>query len=154
MQYARCSLNVALAGRKNIVNFFVRKERKKMNKVHLIGRLGRDAELRYARNGSAVCNLSLATSESYKDKNGEKVEKTEWHRISVFGRTAETLSPMLIKGCLISVEGSAKTRTWTDQQNNERKSTEINAQRIQLLERKRPAEAAPDAGEYPPPYDM
>ena len=107
-----------------------------LNKVMLIGRLGRDPELRYSQSGMPIANLRLATDESYVDKEGNKVERTEWHSIVVFQRQAENCANYLTKGSLIYVEGSLQTRKWQDQQGQDRYTTEIKAQRINFLERK------------------
>lgn len=98
-----------------------------LNKVELIGNLGADPELRYLQNGGAVANLNIATSESWKDKTtGEKKEKTEWHRVVIFGKLAEIAGEYLRKGNKVFIEGSLQTRKWTDQQGVERYTTEIN----------------------------
>ena len=107
-----------------------------LNRVMIIGRLGRDPELRYTQSGVAVCNLNLATDESYTDRDGNKVEKTEWHRITAFQRTAENCANYLAKGSLVYVEGSLQTRKWQDQQGQDRYTTEIKADRVQFLDRK------------------
>ncbi|MBQ9405844.1 MAG: single-stranded DNA-binding protein [Desulfovibrio sp.] len=107
-----------------------------LNKVMLIGRLGRDPELRYTQNGTPVASLNVATDESYTDRDGNKVERTEWHRVSVFQRQAENCANYLAKGSLVYVEGSLQTRKWQDQQGQDRYTTEIKAQRVQFLERK------------------
>jgi len=99
---------------------------KGVNKVILIGNLGQDPEIRYMPNGGAVANLTLATSESWKDKaTGETKEKTEWHRISIFGNLAEIAGEYLKKGSKIYVEGKLQTRKWQDQSGADRYSTEI-----------------------------
>ena len=107
-----------------------------MNKVMLIGRLGRDPELRYATNGSPVATLRIATDESYTDRDGQKVARTEWHSVVVFQRQAENCQTYLKKGSLIFVEGSLQTRKWQDQQGQDRYTTEIKAARVQFLDRK------------------
>ena len=107
-----------------------------LNKVMLIGRLGRDPELRYSQSGLPIANLRLATDESYVDKEGNKVERTEWHSIVVFQRQAENCANYLTKGSLIYVEGSLQTRKWQDQQGQDRYTTEVKAQRVNFLERK------------------
>lgn len=106
-----------------------------LNKVMLIGRLGRDPELRYAQ-GVPVTTLNIATDESYTDKSGNKVDKTEWHRVNVWGRQAENCSNYLAKGSLVYVEGSLQTRKYQDQQGQDRYATDIRAQRVQFLDRK------------------
>ena len=107
-----------------------------VNKVILVGRLGRDPELRYASSGMPIANLRIATDESYVDRDGNKVEKTEWHTVVVFQRAAENCANYLGKGSLVYVEGSLQTRKWQDQQGQDRYSTEVKAQRVQFLERK------------------
>lgn len=107
-----------------------------LNKVMIIGRLGRDPELRYTQSGAPICSLAVATDESYQDRDGNKVDRTEWHRVSVFQRAAENCANYLAKGSLVYVEGSLQTRKWTDQQGVERYTTEIKAQRVQFLDRK------------------
>ena len=115
-----------------------------LNKVMIIGRLGRDPELRYTQSGSPVASLNVATDESYTDRDGNKVDRTEWHRVSVFQRQAENCANFLAKGSLIYVEGSLQTRKWQDQQGQDRYTTEIKAQRVQFLDRK--GDAPRDAG--------
>jgi single-strand DNA-binding protein len=107
-----------------------------MNKVLLIGRLGKDPELRYTANGSPIANLSIATNESYADRGGNMVDRTEWHTVVVFQRQAENCQTYLRKGSLVFVEGSLQTRKWQDQQAQDRYTTEIKATRIQFLDRK------------------
>ena len=104
-----------------------------LNKVMIIGRLGRDPELRYTQSGSPVASLNIATDESYTDREGNKVDRTEWHRVSVFQRQAENCANYLTKGSLVYVEGSLQTRKWQDQQGQDRYTTEIKADRITLL---------------------
>ena len=104
-----------------------------MNKVILIGNLGQDAELRYTPGGAAVTTLSLATTERWNDKDGGKQERTEWHRVILWGKTAESLAPYLLKGKQISVEGKIQTRKWEDKEGNDRYTTEIRADRVELL---------------------
>ncbi len=107
-----------------------------LNKVMIIGRLGRDPELRYAANGTPMANLRIATDESYTDRDGNKVERTEWHTVVVFQRQAENCANYLGKGSLVFVEGSLQTRKWQDQQGQDRYSTEIKAARVQFLDRR------------------
>lgn len=98
-----------------------------LNKVELIGNLGADPELRYLQNGGAVANLNIATSESWNDKTtGEKKEKTEWHRVVIFGKLAEIAGEYLRKGSKVFIEGSLQTRKWQDQAGVDRYTTEIN----------------------------
>lgn len=107
-----------------------------LNKVMLIGRLGRDPELRYAQNGTPIANLRIATDESYTDRDGNKVDRVEWHTVVVFQRAAENCANYLGKGSLVFVEGSLQTRKWQDQNGQDRYSTEIKAQRVQFLDRR------------------
>ncbi|MCF8057647.1 MAG: single-stranded DNA-binding protein [Bacteriovoracaceae bacterium] len=104
-----------------------------INKVMLIGRLGSDPELKYTPSGSAVCNFSLATSESWTDKSGQKQEKTEWHRVVVWGKLAELCNQYLAKGRQAFIEGSLQTRQWDDKSGQKRYTTEINAKNVQFL---------------------
>jgi len=104
-----------------------------VNKVILIGNLGRDPEVRYMPSGDAVANISIATTETWKDKNGEKQEKTEWHRVAMFGKTAEIAGEYLKKGSQVYIEGRLETRKWTDKEGQERTTTEIRADRMQML---------------------
>lgn len=119
-----------------------------VNRVLLIGNLGRDPELKYLPSGDAVCNFSIATSEIWKDKAGEKQEATEWHRISFFGKAAEVCGKYLTKGSTVYIEGSIRTRKWTDKDGTEKYSTEIKGERMQMLGGK-PAQG--DAEEKPAP---
>ncbi len=107
-----------------------------LNKVMIIGRLGRDPELRYSASGTPMANLRIATDESYTDRDGNKVERTEWHTVVVFQRQAENCANYLGKGSLVFVEGSLQTRKWQDQQGQDRYTTEIKAQRVQFLDRR------------------
>lgn len=104
-----------------------------VNKVILIGNLGRDPELRYTQNGQAVVNFTLATSENWTDKGGERVERTEWHRIVVWGKVGELCAQYLAKGRTVYIEGRIQTREWEDKEGNKRQTTEINAQTVQFL---------------------
>ncbi|MEN6374958.1 MAG: single-stranded DNA-binding protein [Smithella sp.] len=107
-----------------------------VNKAILIGRLGRDPEVRYTPDGAMVTNFTLATDESYKDKNGEKVQRTEWHRIVAFGKLAEICGNYLVKGKLVFVEGRIQTRSWEDKDGVKRFTTEIIANNMQMLDSK------------------
>lgn len=123
-----------------------------LNKVILIGRLGQDPKLSYTPSGSPVAEFSLATDESYTDRQGQRQDKTEWHRIKVWDRQAEICSNYLAKGRLVYVEGRISTRKWQDQQGQDRYFTEIIAQKVLFLEsRGTGAEAAPDSDYAPPP---
>lgn len=132
-----------------------------VNKVILVGNLGRDAELRYTPGGAAVANFSIATTETWTDKNtGQRQEHTEWHRVDLWGKRAEALQQYLTKGLKIYVEGSLRTRQWEDRDGNKRYSTDIRADRIEFIDRRgegggrrsdgeghsQPSASAPDQG--------
>jgi len=104
-----------------------------VNKVILVGNLGADPEMRYLPSGEAVANLRLATTDTWKDKDGNKQEKTEWHRVSFFGRQAEVCGQYLKKGSQIYVEGSIRTRKYTDKDGVEKYATDIRGDRMQML---------------------
>jgi len=105
-----------------------------INKVILIGNIGKDPEIRYTSSGGAVANCSIATSETWKDKHtGDKVEKTEWHSLVFFGRLAEVVGEYVQKGSKIYVEGRLQTRKWQDKSGNDRYTTEIVANEMQML---------------------
>jgi len=104
-----------------------------VNKVILIGNLGRDPETRYTTGGDAVTNLRIATTETWKDKSGEKQEKTEWHTVVLFGRQAEIAGEYLKKGRSVYIEGRLQTRKYTDKEGVEKYSTEVVGDRMQLL---------------------
>ena len=104
-----------------------------VNKVILLGNLGRDPETRYTTGGDAVTNLNIATSEQWKDKSGEKQERTEWHRVVLFGRQAEIAGEYLKKGRSVYIEGRLQTRKYTDKDGVEKYATEIVGDRMQLL---------------------
>jgi single-strand DNA-binding protein len=106
---------------------------KGVNKVILVGNLGNDPEVRYMPNGNAVANLSLATSESWKDQQGQPQERTEWHRLTMYRRLAEIAGEYLKKGSQIYVEGKLQTRKWQDQQGNDKYTTEIIVDQMQML---------------------
>ncbi|MFN9028789.1 MAG: single-stranded DNA-binding protein [Betaproteobacteria bacterium] len=126
-----------------------------INKVILIGNLGRDPETRYTADGAAITNVSIATTDSWKDKaSGEKKEVTEWHRVVFFDRLAEVAGEYLRKGSQIYVEGRLQTRKWTDKEGQERYTTEIRADRMQMLGSRQGAGGgmgAPDMDEAPAP---
>ena len=107
-----------------------------LNKVMLIGHLGKDPELKYGSSGNPVCTMTLATDEGYTDKDGNKVDRVEWHRIVAYQRLAETCGQYLQKGRLVYVEGKLQTRKWQDQNGQDRYTTEVVAQRVQFLGRK------------------
>ena len=104
-----------------------------VNKAILIGRLGRDPEMRHTGGGSPVCNFSLATDASYTDKAGQRQKKTEWHHIVAWGKLAENCSKLLSKGKLAYVEGRLQTREWNDRDGNKRRTTEIVINRMRVL---------------------
>ena len=104
-----------------------------VNKVILIGNLGRDPETRYMPDGAAITNISVATTDTWKDKQGEKQEKTEWHRVAFFGKLAEIAGEYLKKGSQVYVEGRLQTRKWQDKDGNDKYTTEIVADRMQML---------------------
>src|SRR3974390_1756615 len=104
-----------------------------VNKVILVGNLGRDAELRYTPGGAAVATINMATTEVWNDKSGQRQEKTEWHRVVLWGKTAESLNEYLTKGKQIYVEGRLQTRQWDDKDGNKRYTPEIRGDRVVLL---------------------
>jgi single-strand DNA-binding protein len=105
-----------------------------INKVIVVGNLGQDPETRYMPSGSAVTNLSIATSEAWKDKqSGESKERTEWHRVAMFGKLAEIAAEYLRKGSQVYIEGKLRTRKWQDKSGNDRYTTEIIADEMQML---------------------
>ena len=118
-----------------------------VNKVIVLGNLGREPEVKYLPNGDAVCNFSLATTESWKDKNGQKQDKTEWHNIVLFRKLAEIAGEYLKKGRPAYIEGRLQTRKWTDKEGNERYTTEIIGEQMQMLGGK--DDAKPTAPEAP-----
>jgi single-strand DNA-binding protein len=136
-----------------------------VNKVILLGRLGQDPELKYTPSGAAVCNFSMATSESWTDKaSGQKQERTEWHRVVVWGKLAELCNQYLSKGRQAFVEGRLQTRSWEDNNGNKRYTTEINANTVQFIgantgtsdratTNEAPAAAASSPQEYSIPTD-
>lgn len=107
-----------------------------MNKVILIGNLGKDPELHRFESGNSVARFTLATNEAYKDRQGNKVERTEWHNISVFGKSAEVAEKYLKKGSSVCVEGSIRSRDYTDKSNVQRRFYEITCDRFVMLDRK------------------
>src|SRR3972149_9107762 len=104
-----------------------------VNKAILIGSLGKDPEVRYMPSGEAIANITLATTDTWKDKSGEKQERTEWHRVSFFGRQAEVVGEYLKKGSQIYVEGRIQTRKWQDKEGQDRYTTEIVADEMKRL---------------------
>lgn len=104
-----------------------------INKVILVGNLGRDPEVRYTPSGTAVANFTLATTESWTDRDGEKQSHTEWHRVVAWRRLGEICGEYLAKGKQVYIEGRIRTKEWEDQEGNKRKTTEIEAQTMQML---------------------
>jgi single-strand DNA-binding protein len=104
-----------------------------VNKVILVGNLGRDPEMRYMPSGDALTSFSIATTDTWKDKSGQRQERTEWHRISMFGKQAEIAGQYLKKGSSVYIEGRLQTRKWTDKEGHERNTTEVVADRMQML---------------------
>jgi single-strand DNA-binding protein len=121
-----------------------------VNRVILVGNLGRDAELRFTGGGAAVSKFSVATTESFKGRDGEKKEETEWHRISYWGKNAETLSQYLLKGKQVYIEGRLRTEKWKDKEGNDRTSVEVKADRVVLLGGGPRREADRDEGHHEP----
>jgi len=117
-----------------------------VNKVILVGRLGRDPETRYTGGGQAVANFSVATDETYKDRNGEKQKRTEWHKIVVWGKQAEIAQQYLKKGSLIFIEGRIQSREWQDKEGQKRTSFEIVANNFRMLGGRSEGAAAASAG--------
>ena len=121
-----------------------------MNKAMLIGNLGADPEVRYTQDGTAVANLRVATTERYKDRNGNRQERTEWHRVVLFGKLAEIAGQYLTKGRKVFIEGRIETQKWQDKDGNDRYTTQVRASQLQMLDSKKgdaaPAAAAPAAG--------
>ena len=129
-----------------------------INKVILIGNIGKDPEIRYMPSGDAMVNLTLATTDSWKDKNGEKQERTEWHRVAIFGKLAEIAGEYLKKGSQVYFEGSLKTRKWTNKEGQDQYTTEVIADKMQMLggrggsanmENNGPAESKPSRSNAP-----
>jgi single-strand DNA-binding protein len=118
-----------------------------VNKVFLIGRLGADPEVRYTPEGTMVTSFRLATDEQWKDKSGQKVQRTEWHRIVTFGKLAEICGNYLSKGKLIFVDGRIRTQSWEDKEGNKRYTTEIVAANMQMLDSKGQGKGQEPAGE-------
>src|SRR5262245_5348886 len=125
-----------------------------VNKVILIGNLGRDPELKYTPQQNAVCNFTLATNERFTDRSGAKQERTEWHRIVVWGKQAEICQKYLKKGKQVYIEGTLTTREWNDKDGNKRYTTEIKALRVQMLGSRgeAPEEVREEAGAAAAPF--
>jgi len=122
-----------------------------VNKVILIGNLGKDPEVRYMPSGEAVTNISLATTDTWKDKQGEKQERTEWHRVSFFSKLAEIAGEYLKKGSPVYIEGRLQTRKWQNKEGQDQYTTEIIADRMQMLGGKSRQEESETKPNYNPP---
>lgn len=120
-----------------------------VNKVILIGRVGQDPEVRYTSSGAPVANFSLATDESFKSRNGEQQQHTEWHRVVAWNKLAEICGEYLTKGKLVYIEGSIRSRQWEDQSGNKRTSYDIVARNMQMLGSRTDSERATGAGARP-----
>jgi len=107
-----------------------------VNRVILVGRLGADPEVRYTQDGTMVTTFRMATDEQWKDKSGNREQRTEWHRVVTYRKLAEICGEYLAKGSLVFIEGRIQTRSWTDKEGNKRFSTEIIAQNMKMLDRK------------------
>ncbi|MEK7679957.1 MAG: single-stranded DNA-binding protein [Deltaproteobacteria bacterium] len=123
-----------------------------VNKVILIGNLGKDPEIRYTPQGAAVCNFSIATARAWKDKDGNKKEETDWHNIVAFGKLAEICGEYLSKGRQVYIDGRIQTRSWDDKDGNKRYTTEIIANEMQMLGPK-PAARGEGQGKAEPPQE-
>lgn len=120
---------------------------KGVNKVIIVGNLGNDPEVRYMPNGNAVANLSVATSESWKDQQGQQQSKTEWHKVTMYRKLAEIAGEYLKKGSQVFIEGKLQTRKWQDQQGNDKYTTEIIADNMQMLgSNQNSGQSAPSSG--------
>jgi single-strand DNA-binding protein len=117
-----------------------------VNKAILVGRLGRDPEVRYTSGGQAVCNFTLATDESFKDRSGERQKRTEWHRIVLWGKLAEIAQQYLKKGMLVYIEGRIQSRQWDDRDGNKRTTVEIVGNVMRMLTSRADSAAAAAAG--------
>ena len=125
-------------------------QKNSLNKVILIGNLGQDPEARFTPQGTAVTNLSIATNESWKDQSGETQDRTEWHRVVMYGRMAETAADYMKKGQMVYVEGRLNTREWEDQNQIKRKTTEIRCDNFTMLGRRSDAPAGQSQGTMSP----
>jgi len=122
-------------------------QRNSINKVILVGNLGQDPEGRFTPQGTAVTNLSVATNESWKDQNGEIQERTEWHRVVMYGKMAETANEYMNKGQMVYIEGRLQTREWEDQNQVKRKTTEIRCDNFTMLGKR--GDAPPQGSRQP-----
>ena len=121
-------------------------QKNSLNKVILIGNLGQDPEARFTPQGTAVTNLSVATNESWKDQNGDMQDRTEWHRIVMYGRMAETASEYMKKGQMVYVEGRLHTREWEDKNQIKRRTTEIRCDNFTMLGKRTDSEVSSPSG--------
>ena len=124
-----------------------------VNKVIILGRLGKDPETRYMPDGGAIANITVATNTTWKDKSGEKQEATEWHRVAFFGKTAEIAGEYLKKGSQVYIEGKLKTRKWQDKDGQDRYTTEIIADEMQMLGGRQGLGGGDSSSEYSRPSD-
>lgn len=124
-----------------------------INKVILVGHLGKDPDSKYLPDSTPVTNFTVATGSSYKDKSGNKVEKTEWHKIVAFGKLAEICTQYLTKGKLVYIEGRIQTRAWDDKEGVKKYTTEIVASSMQMLDSKKKEESNIPEEHYVPPED-
>jgi len=122
-----------------------------LNMAQIIGHLGHDPEVRYTLEGTAVVNLAVATNETWKDKDGEKQERTEWHRVVLFGKVAEIAAEYLKKGSLVYLQGRLQTRKWQGEDGQDRYATEVVAERMRMLGGKGETQAAPVRSHQGPP---
>lgn len=116
-----------------------------LNRAQIIGRLGKPVEMKYGQSGNAIALMTVATDESYTDKSGQRQSVTEWHRVVVYGKTAENCGQFLDKGSLVFVEGKLRTRKWQDSAGQQRFTTEIIADRVQFLDRRQDTQQAAPA---------
>jgi single-strand DNA-binding protein len=124
-----------------------------VNKVILMGTLGKDPELKFTPGGSAVCSFSIATKETWYDEKNEKHEKTEWHKIVVWGKKAESCNQYLAKGSQVYIEGKLQTRSWDDKDGTKRYTTEISAKDVQFINRKKESGGEAKPKEEALPFD-
>ena len=125
-----------------------------VNKVILVGRIGRNPEIKYLQSGAPVANFSLATSETWKDKSGAKQERTEWINVIAWNRLAEICGEYVTKGMTVFIEGKLQTRSWEDKNGGKRQTTEIVAETIKMLGGGKPKESNQDSGGTPPAEDQ
>jgi single-strand DNA-binding protein len=124
-----------------------------LNRIEIIGNLGKDVELRYTQSGSAVALFSVATTERYKNKSGEKVEETEWHNVVAWSKLAEICGEFLHKGSKVYISGKSKTRKWQDKNGNDKYTTEIIASEMIMLDGKGKPDSQVQQGYEPPQHD-